>query len=100
VKASQLTRTVVIDNTEVTVAIGDPIWWFNQAQMDIPAPAFIVSFAEDNMVNLTYINHVGARLTNLSGVCLLGDSKLDNKNYRSKGCWCPRGMWTALGLKG
>lgn len=99
-EAKQLMRTVKIDGVDVTVAIGDPVWWFNQAQMDVPAPAVIVSFAEDNMVNLAYINHIGAKFTNLSGVCLIGDTKLDNKNYREKGCWSPRGLWTALNLKG
>jgi hypothetical protein len=98
-KISELTRKFPIDNMLVDVTVGDTVWWFAGAQLNnLPAVATILSFCEDNMINLSYNSTVGSRLVTELGVCLIGDDRLKNVHNRKRGAWCPRGTWTALEL--
>lgn len=99
-KFSDLTRIVTIDKTAVPVSVGDTVWWFAGGQLDnIPASALVLSFCEDNMINLSYNSGVGSRLVSETGVCLIGDERLSNAHHNKRGAWCPRGTWTLLNLK-
>lgn len=99
-KIRDLVRDVVVEEVNMQVSIGDVVWWFGQAQTsDLPLPATVVMFGEDNMVNLTYQQPHTGRSVAIEGVCLCGDPRLKNPNYNKRGAWCPRGTWSFLGLK-
>lgn len=99
-KCSDLTRVVTFDDTDVSVSIGDIVWWFSENQIqNLPHAAMVVKLGDDNMVDLSYNAVVGSRLVTESGVCMVGDSRLANANYRKRGSWCPRGTWSILNLK-
>lgn len=99
-KLSDLIRQFVIDQNPITVAIGDTVWFFNENQTDsMPHVATVTAFGEDNMVDLTYNAVIGSRLVPAQGVCLVGDERLNNANYRKRGSWIPRGAFPSLNLK-
>ena len=97
-KLSDLTRTVVIDEHPTVVSIGEAVWWFPEAQLNaVPAVAFIKRFNDKDQVELSYVPAQGNRLVSMPGVRLIGDKLLQtNGSVRAQGCWCPRGLWTAL----
>jgi hypothetical protein len=100
VRLTDLIREFNIDGTPWTVAIGDVVWLFNENQLDaMPHVATVTAFGEDNMVDLTYNAVVGSRLVPVQGVCLVGDERLSNVNYRKRGSWIPRGAFPSLNLK-
>jgi hypothetical protein len=97
---SDLVREITLEGSKVTVSIGDTVWWFAENQLnDTPSVGHIVRFCEDNMVDLVHTTGIGNRQITEQGVCLLSDPKLDNPNYRKRGSWCPRGLWSALKLR-
>lgn len=99
-KTRDLIRELVIDEVPVQVSIGDTVWFFGQAQTsNVPLPASISAFGEDNMVNITYQQPLTGRSIAVEGVCLCGDPRLKNPNYNKRGAWCPRGTWSFLSLK-
>lgn len=99
-KQSDLIRQFIIEDQPVVVAIGDVVWYFNENQLNtMPHVAQVVAFGEDNMVDLTYNATIGSRLVPVQGVCLVGDERLKNANYRKRGSWIPRGAFTCLNLK-
>ena len=99
-RLTDLIREFNIDGTPWTVAIGDVVWLFNENQLDaMPHVATVTAFGEDNMVDLTYNAVVGSRLVPVQGVCLVGDERLNNVNYRKRGSWIPRGAFPSLNLK-
>lgn len=100
-KTRDIVRQVVIDQNPHTVWIGDTVWWCAQGQTDnVPAVATVTDFCGDDMVDLTYITpHSTGKLQVLKGVCLLGDERLKNQNYRSKGAWLPRTAFAMLQIK-
>jgi hypothetical protein len=99
-KTTEICREVTIDGIKIPVSIGDTVWWFMENQLNnIPAVAIVIQFSEDNMIDLARYTSPGSRLTAEVGVCLLDDPRLSNANYRKRGSWCPRGMWSSLNLK-
>lgn len=102
-KPTELVRQYTIgDNSSPhTVWIGDTVWWFAQDEVNgVPAPATVLALCEDNMVNLSYLSVVGSgRQVVVTGVCLHGDERLSNKNYRDKGSWLPRTAFGVLPIK-
>jgi hypothetical protein len=101
-KYTDLCREITVEQgtPPVSVAIGDTVWWFTEAQLNnTPAVAFVVSFCEDNMIDLQYTTGVGNRLVTEKGVCLIGDERLKNVHNRKRGAWCPRATWKLLELK-
>ena len=96
-----LVRSVILDGTEVTLALGETVWYFGAAQVsDRPIPATIQAFGEDNMVDLVYHEQATAKPMTARGICMLTDPRLENMVHKKRGAWCPRGTWTCLDVKG
>lgn len=99
-KQSDLIRQFIIEDQPIVIALGDVVWLFNENQLDtLPHVATVIAFGEDNMVDLAYNAVVGSRLVPVQGVCLVGDERLKNANYRKRGSWIPRGAFSVLNLK-
>lgn len=88
-------RRFEFENTDLNLAIGDIVWYYFDGVVEhTPAPAMVVEFGEDNMVTLevhAMLQPGRHRIT--SGVCLHGDPRLENMNFRKRGVWAPRGSW-------
>jgi hypothetical protein len=102
-KSSELVRQYDIGESSPphTVWLGDTVWWFAQNETSgVPAPATVLAFCEDNMVNLSYLSVVGTgKQVVITGVCLVGDERLGNNNYRKNGSWLPRTAFGVLPIK-
>lgn len=99
IKQDQLCKTVVLDERQVSVLLGDDVWWFAGNELgNPPAAAKVVAMCGDNMVDLSIYNQVNGKQFIEKGVCLIGDELLKNQNYRKRGSWCPRGNWSALNV--
>lgn len=102
-KSTELVRQYNIseNSSPHTVWLGDTVWWFAQNETGgVPAPATVLAFCEDNMVNLSYLSVVGTgKQVVISGVCLVGDERLGNNNYRKNGSWLPRTAFGVLPIK-
>jgi hypothetical protein len=102
-KSSELVRQYDIGENSPphTVWLGDTVWWFAQNETSgVPAPATVLAFCEDNMVNLSYLSVVGTgKQVVITGVCLVGDERLGNNNYRKNGSWLPRTAFGVLPIK-
>lgn len=88
-------RRIVFESTPITLAIGDVVWfYFDGLTQNHPAPAMVLEFGEDNMltVELHTLAQPGRQRV-ATGVCMLGDPRLDNANFRKRGVWAPRGSW-------
>ncbi len=97
-KPAQLAKTIKLQDTECPIALGDPVWWFQEAQLQsMPQVGTIVEILEDNMLTLNVqTNTAQPKLVRKEGVCLAQDSRLTNQNFRSRGCWVPRALWPFL----
>ena len=99
-KTTDITKSVTVDGHQTPVTLGDTVWWFAEAQTQSrPSAALVIELSDDNQVTLAYIPVKGSRLTQMTGVCLMGDKRLSNANFRKQGCWCPRALWDSLKLK-
>ena len=95
-----LARTVTIDDTPTTIAVGETVWYFGAAQVnDVPVPAQLMRFGEDNMVDLIVHDPTTGKPKVENGICMATDPRLENMVHRKRGAWSPRGMWSFLGLK-
>ena len=71
--------------------LGDTVWYHENANEESdPAIAVIVAINEESMCDLQVMAQSGAVRNVRRGVCLTGDSRLNQAPYRAKGCWKPR----------
>ena len=97
-KTEQLVRPVTLEGQQFNVAVGDVVFWFQQAQLNsTPHVATVLELLDDNMVTLAVITHTEqVKLVRHTGVCLAGDERLKNPNYVKRGAWCPRFLFSFL----
>lgn len=101
VQQKDLVRKVTLDDVEVTLALGEVVFYFGAAQVsDRPIPATIQAFGEDNMVDLIYHEQSTGKPQVARGLCMLTDPRLENMVHKKRGAWCPRGCWSCLEIKG
>lgn len=84
------------EGVDLPIAIGDVVWFFFDASPTTdPAPAVVAEFGEDNMLTLEVLSGVQpGRARKVDGVCMHHDGRLNNQNFRKRGSWAPRGVWS------
>lgn len=97
-RQNQLVQSITVEGQQYNVAIGDVVFWFQQAQLNSqPHIATVLELLDDNMVTLAVTTHTEQlKITRKEGVCLVGDERLKNQNYVKRGAWCPRGLFRFL----
>jgi hypothetical protein len=98
--AEEAVRFIEFNGVRRTLLLGDTVWWFPDAAIHAkPHAARIMGFNENDMLELEISSHTQPpRLSAQIGVCLVGDQRLANPNYRKRGAWMPR--WTEQELLG
>jgi hypothetical protein len=90
--AASVSRVVDVYGQKRAVLLGDTVWWFAGNDTTAkPHVATLVGFSEDDQVDLQVQAHTEQpRIVKKTGVCLVGDPKLQNANQSSRGSWMPR----------
>lgn len=99
-RTDDLIRTVTLDGQQVSVVLGDVVWYFGAAQTaSTPLPATVVAFGGPGLVDLVFTEPTTGKSIAAKGVCMATDPRLENMNNRKRGSWAPRGLWSFLGTK-